>query len=246
MRRRARETSVARGDGARPFNTADVTSFTGRAASGSLSTDALVSAFRQERMRPLNPSVITKSQRWKGADVVVAEVEHERLTSRVIPSVHKDMSQPVLVNGALSTAARGTVVTTPQILAAMVNAAAEKEAVKEAKAAKKLDRELTTEEKKGKRYAVARARHARIVKQEAFDRRIVSAGIASDAAHEAWCRLRDVGMFLPSTANARRRLEVARVCVPRVLPHILWRELSGEAAGVWSRLHIKFCERRVL
>jgi len=128
--------------------------------------------------------------------------------------------------------------TAPEILAAMESAAAGKEAVKEAKAAKKRARELTAEDKKRKRAAVARARHARVVEQEASNRRIAWAEIASDASHEAGCRLRDFGMALPSTAKTRRRLAAARVRVPPVHPRILWRVLAGEAAGVGSRRHL--------
>jgi len=123
-------------------------------------------------MWPLDPSVIKNSELCKGADTVVPDVDLERLTSRLIPTVRKDMSQPVLVNGTLSTAGRGTVLTAPEILAAMESAAAGKEAVKKAKAAKKRARELTAEDKKRKEAAVARARHARVVEQDASNLRI--------------------------------------------------------------------------
>jgi len=238
VRRRVREIAMACRDAGRPFNTAVLMSCIGRAASESLTTDALVSAFHQVGMWPLDPLVIKNSELCKGADTVLPDVDLERLTSRLIPTVRKDMSQPIFVNGTLSTAGRGTVLTAPEILAAMADAAAGKEAVKEAKAAKKRARELTAEDKKRKGAAVARARHARVVEQEASNRRIVWAEIASDAAHEAGCRLRDLGMVLPSTAKSRRRLAAARVRVPRVHPRILWRVLAGAAAGVGSRLHI--------
>jgi len=210
----------------------------GRAASDSLTTDALVSAFRQVGMWPLDPSVIKNSELRKGAATIVPDVGLERLTSRLISTVRKDMSQPVLVNGTLSTAGRGTVLTAPEILAAMESAAPGKEAVNEAKAAKKRARELTAGDKKRKGAAVARARHASVIEPEASNRRIAWAEIASDAAHEAGCRLSDLGMALPSTAKTRRRLAAARVRGPRVHPRILWRVLAGEAAGVGSRLHL--------
>jgi len=245
VRRRVREIAIACRDAGRTFNTADLMSCIGRAASDSLTTDALVSAFRQVGMWPLDPSVIENSEMCKGADTVVPDVDLERLTSWFIPTVRKDLSQPILVNGPLSTAGRGTVLTAPEILAAMASAAAGKEAVKEAKAAKKRARELTAAEQKRKGAAVARTRHARVVEQEASNRRIVWAEIASDAAHEAGCPLRDLGMALPSTANTRRRLAAARVRVPRVHPRIVWHVLAGEAAGVGSRLHLYFCDWRV-
>ena len=117
--------------------------------------------------------------------------------------------------------------------------------MKEAKAAKKRARELTFEDKKRKGAAVAHSRHARVVEQEASNRRHEWAEIASDAAHEAGCRLRNLGKVLPSTANSRRRLAAARVRMPRVHPRILWRVLEGDAAGVGRRLHIFFCDWRV-
>jgi len=48
-----------------------------------------------------------------------------------------DMFQPILVDGSLSREIRGTVLTAPEILAAVASAAAGEEAEKEAKAAKK-------------------------------------------------------------------------------------------------------------
>jgi len=46
------------------------------------------------------------------------------MTSRLIPTVRKDMSRPILVNGTLWTAGRCTVLTAPEILSAMADAAA--------------------------------------------------------------------------------------------------------------------------
>jgi len=75
VRRRVREIALACRDAGRPFNAANLMSCIGRAASESLTTDALVSAFRQVRMWPLHFSVIKNSQLCEGADTVLPDVD---------------------------------------------------------------------------------------------------------------------------------------------------------------------------
>jgi len=99
-------------------------------------------------MWPLDPTVVTVEELRKGADAPVTSVDLEKLTRRLILSVRKDMTCARVINGTLSTAGRGTVLTAPEILAALEGEAAAKAAAREAKEAGKRARETKAEERK--------------------------------------------------------------------------------------------------
>jgi len=77
---------------------------------------SLVSAFSAVSMWPLDPTKVPAEELSKGADRVVLDVNLELLVSRRTPVVRKDLSCPTVVQGALSTEKRATVLTAPEVL----------------------------------------------------------------------------------------------------------------------------------
>jgi len=148
LRSRVREIATECRDAGRQFNIPELMRCIAAAASDALTVTALTTAFRQVGMWPLDPTVVTVEELRKGADAPVTSVDLEKLTRRLILSVRKDMTCARVINGTLSTAGRGTVLTAPEILAALEGEAAAKAAAREAKEAGKRARETKAEERK--------------------------------------------------------------------------------------------------
>ena len=165
----------------------------------------------------------------KGADAPIQDVDLVKLTKRLIPRARKDMTCPVVVNGTLSTAGRGTVLTAPEIMAALDMRAAAKEAAKSLKEARKRARDMKAADKKPKDVDSAKVKRANMEAKEAATRRELWADIGLEASHHAACRLQTMGLALPSAAKTRRRLAAAR---RRISPNVLWRVVASEAARV--------------
>jgi len=194
--------------------------------------DALTTAFRRVGMWPLNPTVVRAAELSKGADAHVQDVDLAKLTQCLIPRERKDMSRPVVLNGTLSMAGRGTVLTAPEIMAALDETAAPKVAAKALKQANKRARDQRAADKKTKNAAAAKTKRATVEAKEEEMRREACVYIGSEASHEAGCRLRMMGLALPMAAKTRRGLGAARLRVPPVSPRVLWRVVAKEAARV--------------
>jgi len=230
--RRVREIALECREAGRPFNTPELMRCIARAASEALTVDALTTAFRRVGMWPLDPTVVSAAELSKGADATVQDVDLAKLTQRLIPRVRKDMSRPVVVNGTLSTAGRGTVLTAHEIMAALDETAAAKVAAKALKQANKRDRDQRADDRKIKNAAAAKAKRAKVEAKEEETRRVAWVDIGSEASHEAGCRLRMMGLALPVAAKTRRRLAAARLRMPPVPPRVLWRVVASEAVRV--------------
>ena len=149
--------------------------------------------------------------------------------------MRKDLSCPRVVNGTLSTAGRGTVLTADEVTAAISEGAAAREADKLAKSHAKRAREAKATEKKSLESIAARARRAKLQeKQDKFLRKTWDE-ISSDAANDGACRLRAMGLLASTAAKLRRRALASRArrgAPPQLSPYELWRVVSAEAAGV--------------
>jgi len=179
------------------------------AASDALTVTAWTTAFRRVGMWPLDPTVVTGEELSKGADAPVTSVDLEKLTRRLIPSVRKNMTCARVVNGTLSTAGRGTVLTALDILAALEGEAAAKAAARKANEAGKRAREAKAEERKLLAAQVERAKSAKMRAVKAAARREMWAELAFDAAREGASRMRAMGMLGPSASKLRRRAAAA-------------------------------------
>jgi len=89
------------------------------AADNASTPAALLSAFSAVGMWPLELTNVPAEELSQGADRVVLDVNLEVLVSRLTPVVRKDLSCPTIVQGTLSTAERATVLTVPEVLAAL-------------------------------------------------------------------------------------------------------------------------------
>jgi len=235
VRSRVREAALECRDAGRQFNTPDLMRFISAAASDTLTEQALRTAFRRVGMWPLDPTVVSDEELSKGADAPVAGTDLELLTRRLIPVVRKDMSCPRVVNGILSTAGRGTVLTADEVIAAISVVAAAREAEKLAKSHAKRAREANAKENKSLESIAARAKRAKL--QEKQDKFLCKTWdeIASDAANDGACRLRAMGLMASTAANLRCRALASRARRGAPLPlspNELWRVVSAEAAEV--------------
>jgi len=161
LRSRVRESALKFRDGGRPLNTPDLMRCIAAAAPDALTVDALKMAFRRVGMWPLDPKVVSLETLRKGADAPVMGINLEFLTQQLILAVHKDMSCPLIVNGTLSTAGRGAVLTAPEILGALEGEMDPKKAGMYAKAAGKRAREAKAQEKQLKAADPARAKRSK-------------------------------------------------------------------------------------
>jgi len=205
------------------------------AASDALTVTALTTAFRRVGMWPPDPTVVTGEKLSKGADASVTSVDVEKLTRRRIPLMRKDMTCARVVNGTLSTASRGTVLTAPEILAALEGEAAAKAAARKAKEAGKRAREAKAEERKLLAVQVERPKSANMRAVQAAARREMWAELAFDAAREGSSRMRAMGMLGPSASKLRRRAAAARARGPSAATHSLplhiWRRVVALQAA---------------
>jgi len=91
------------------------------ASSASLTVRALSYAFQRVGMWPLNPRAISMEALSKGAQVPVVDVDLEALVSRLIPIVSKELKRVVVSNGTLSTTGRATVLTSDEVIGALLD-----------------------------------------------------------------------------------------------------------------------------
>jgi len=103
------------------------------ASSASLTVRALSSAFQRVGMWPLNPRAISMEALSKGAQVPVVDVDLEALVSRLIPIVSKELKRVMVSNGTLSTAGRATVLTSDEVIGALLDMDAAKDKAKSEK-----------------------------------------------------------------------------------------------------------------
>jgi len=103
------------------------------ASSASLMVRALSSAFQRVGMWPLNPRAISMEALSKSAQVPVVDVDLEALVSRLIPIVSKELKRVVVSNGTLSTAGRATVLTSDEVIGALLDMDAAKDKAKNEK-----------------------------------------------------------------------------------------------------------------
>jgi len=240
LRSRVREIATECRDAGRQFNTPELMRCIAAAASDALMVTALTTAFRRVGMWPLDPTVVTGEELSKGAaDAPVTSVDLEKLTRRLIPSVRKGMTCARVVNGTLSTAGRGTVLTAPEILAALEGQVAAKAAARKAKEEGKRAREAKAEERKLLAAQVERAKSPKMRTAQAAARREKWAELAFDAAREGASRMRAMGMLGASASKLRRRAVATRARGPSAathpLPlHILRRVVALQAAQAAS------------
>ena len=103
------------------------------ACSASLTVRALSSAFQRVGMWPLNLRAISLEALSKGAQVPVVDVNLEAPVSRLIPVVSKELKRVVVSNGTLSTAGRATVLTSDEVIDALLDMNAAKDKAKSEK-----------------------------------------------------------------------------------------------------------------
>jgi len=221
LRSRVREIATEGRDAGRQFNTPELMRCIAAPSSDALTVTALTTAFRLFDMWPLDPTVVTGEELSKGADAPVTSVDLEKLTRRLIPSVRKDMMCARVVNRTLSTAGRGTVLTAPEILAALEGEAAAKAAARKAKEAGKRACEAKAEERKLLAAQVERAKSAQMRAVQAAARREMWAELAFDAAREEASRMRAMGILGPSASKLWRRAAAARARRPSAATHPL-------------------------
>jgi len=138
-----------------------------------------------------------------------------------------------VVNGTLSTAGRGTVLTAPEVLAALEGEAAAKMAITAANEAGKRACEAKAEEKKVLAAQAACVKRSKQEENEDALLRETWAEVACDAAREGGCRVRATGITGPSAAKLRRRTAAARESGTPKLPlsvHPSWCPVSAQSA----------------
>jgi len=203
-----------------------------RAASEALTVDALKTAFQRVGMWPLDPTVVITEKLSNGADAPIQAVDLIKLTKRLIPRARKDMTCPVVFNGTLATAGRGTVLTAPEIMAALDETAAAKEAAKSLKEARKRARDMKAADRQSRDVDSAKVKRAKIEAKEAATRRKLWAHLGLEASYQEAYGLQTMRLALPSAAKNRRRLAAARRRISPVSPNVLWRVVASEAARV--------------
>lgn len=113
-----------------------------------------------------DPSRVSQEMLRKGADGPAPDVGLALLAARLIPVVRKDMAQPVVTNGTLSTAGTAVVLTAPQVLETLQDLEEERLEKAEAKECGKRAREQRAADKlaeKATKDAAAKRRKAEMV-----------------------------------------------------------------------------------
>lgn len=126
----------------------------------------LASAFQRVGLWPLDPSRVSQEMLKKGADEPAPDVDLALLAARLVPVVRKDMAQPVVTNGTLSTAGTAVVLTAPQVIQALQDLEKGKLDKAEAKESGKRAREQRAPDKlaeKAAKDAAAKRRRAELV-----------------------------------------------------------------------------------
>jgi len=102
----------------RALSVLDIVECVGMAADAAFTRDLLVSAFRRVGMWPLDPTKVSIEEFNKGVDSPSADVDLARLTRLLLPIFRKELNSAAIVNGMLSTASHGTLLNSPEIIAA--------------------------------------------------------------------------------------------------------------------------------
>jgi len=140
----------------------------------------LAAAFTIVGMWPLNPKKVYLEEVNKGAGRTANDVDLQLLADRAVPAMRKDLKQPTIIQGFLSTARRPVNLTAPDVISAIeklkehkrVKAAAQEQGRRE-----KAARVAATNATKAKRDAALRA--ARFEKAW----RVVCADAVEEARH---------------------------------------------------------------
>ncbi|KAK1861603.1 hypothetical protein I4F81_004186 [Pyropia yezoensis] len=103
----------------RRFNVLDLMDCVRAAALEAFTERTLASAFQRVGLWPPDPSRVSQEMLRKGADRPAPDVDLALLAARLVPVVRKDMAQPVVTNGTLSTAGTAVVLTAPQVIQAL-------------------------------------------------------------------------------------------------------------------------------
>lgn len=160
----------------------------------------LASAFQRVGLWPLDPSRVSQEMLKKGADQPAPDVDLALLAARLVPVVRKDMAQPVVTNGILSTAGTAVVLTAPQVIQALQDLEKGKLDKAEANESGKRAREQRASDKlaeKAAKDAAAKRRRAELVWRQVCQ---LSAEVA---------QLR-VSAVLPTPRKKTHRLRAAR------------------------------------
>lgn len=172
VRSRVRQLALECRTRGRAFTTTELGKSIGLAASEALSVDALVSSIRRVGMWPLDATAVRWEDMCKGADVPLApDVDFPRLVSRLAPVARKDIVRPVVQNGTLSTAGPATVLTAPQVIAALHGMDAAKEEKRLKAEESKRAREERAAEYSAKDAERARVKRVRLEEKTAHERR---------------------------------------------------------------------------
>ena len=139
---------VARGAA---FTCVDMVECVKVAADNAFTPAALVCEFSAVGMWALDPTKVPAAELSKGAYRVVLDVHPELLVSRLTPVVRKDLSCPTTVQGKRSTAGRATVLTAPEVLAALQQLDADKLKKQQDQEVSRRQREATVAANKAKK-----------------------------------------------------------------------------------------------
>jgi len=202
----------------RAFSVLDLVECVGMAADTAFTRDSLVSSFKRVGMWPLDPTKVSIEELNKGVDSPSADVDLARLTRLLLPIVRKELKSARIVNGTLSTAGHGTLLNSPEIIAAL-QALETKRAAKAAEAAKaKEQRDKRTveraAEKDQERQAVAarkavaaEKRTARVFEADRNKWAKQWALVSEEFVDEVQARNRQLQ---PSASKQRRRRQACR------------------------------------
>jgi len=151
-----------------------------KAADHAFSPSDLPAAFANVGMWPLDPKKVYSEEVNKGAGRTAKDVDLQLLADRAVPAMRKDLKQPTIIQGTLSTAGRPVNLTAPDVISAL-------EKLKEHKRVK------AAAEEQGRREKVARvaapkatkAKRDAALKAARFEKawRVVCADAVEDPRH---------------------------------------------------------------
>jgi len=223
----------------RAFSVLDLVECVGMAADTAFTRDSLVSAFKRVGMWPLDPTKVSIEELNKGVDTPSEDVDLARLTRLLLPIVRKELKSATIVNGTLSTAGHGTLLNSPEIIAALQALETER-AAKAAEAAKaKEQRDKRTveraAEKDQERQAVAarkavaaEKRTARVFEAERKKWAKQWALVSEEFVEEVQARNR---RLQPSASKQRRRRQACRQKQRMAQRAVLYFQVGGNGEG---------------
>ena len=90
-----------------------------KAADHAFSPSHLAAAFAIVGMWPLDSKKVCLEEVNKGADPAAKDVDLQLLADRAVPAMRKDLKQPTIIQGTLSTAGRPVNLTAPDVISAL-------------------------------------------------------------------------------------------------------------------------------